>query len=182
MFFAMYGIDLDYNYIVTREKSAKIEDDEWDHAEFPSGGRIDLLVRDKNNIVVIENKIKSDVNTVPTDKKEKNQLDRYVNYITWLTSENTNIEPHFLILAPNYNKPKLSEEMGKKYKVITYRKLYNFLAITDAVKSDCNFRAFHEAMHRHTHGNVNDYLYYEMMEKFVRRINEVNQKNSSRIY
>ena len=29
-------------------------------------------------------------------------------------------------------------------------------------------------MQRHTHENVNDYLYYDMLEKFVRRIKEAN--------
>ena len=136
-----------------------------------------MLVRDNNNIIVIENKIKSDVNTVPTDKKEKNQLDRYVNYITWLTQINTNIKPYFLILTPNYNKPKLSEEMNKKYKVITYRELYDFLKVRKSKsKVDANFDDFLDAMRRHTHDNVNDYLYYEMLEKFIRRINEVKQE------
>ena len=175
MFFAMYGIDLDYNYKVTREESAKIEDDKWNHTEFPSGGRIDLLIRDNNNIIVIENKIKSDINTVATDN-DKTQLDRYVNYVDWFVKNKCEKEPdcHFFILAPNYNCPK--ETMNGIYQVITYRELYNFLEITDAAKSDCNFRAFHEAMHRHIHPNVNDYLYYEMLEKFVRRINDVNER------
>ena len=183
MFFAMYGIDLDYNYKVTREESAKIEDDKWNHTEFPSGGRIDLLIRDNNNIIVIENKIKSDINTVATDN-DKTQLDRYVNYVDWFVKNKCEKEPdcHFFILAPNYNIPQISDEMETKYKVITYRDLYNFLKITDAAKSDCNFKAFFDAMHRHTHDNVNDFLYYEMLEKFIRRINEVNQKNSSRIF
>jgi hypothetical protein len=37
---------------------------------------------------------------------------------------------------------------------------------------DRNFVDFHDAMFRHTHNNVNDYLYYEMMEKFAQRIKE----------
>lgn len=175
-FFNQHSINIDSKFTVARELPAKIEDDKWNHTELPSGGRIDLLVRDNNNIIVIENKIKSDVNTVPTDKKEKNQLDRYVNYITWLTQTNTNIKPHFLILTPNYNKPKLSEEMNKKYKVITYRELYDFLKVRKSKsKVDANFDDFLDAMHRHTHENVNDYLYYEMLEKFIRRINEVHK-------
>ena len=173
-FFNQHSINIDNKFTVKREWPAKIEDDKWNHTELPSGGRIDLLVRDNNNIIVIENKIKSDVNTVPTDKKEKNQLDRYVNYITWLTQANTNIKPHFLILTPNYNIPKLSKEMGKKYKVITYKELYQFFKDRESkFEDDSNFNAFLDAMHRHIHGNVNDYLYYDMMEKFVRRITEV---------
>ena len=175
MFFAMYGVDLDYNFTVAREESVKIEDAEWKTDEKQSG-RIDLLIRDNKNIVVIENKIKSDINSISGDD-DAGQLKRYYNYINWTTKEGKPDEgrkPHFFILAPHYNLPK--ETMDGIYKVITYRELFNFLEITEAVKSDCNFKAFYEAMHRHTHDNVNDYLYYEMLEKFVRRINEINQK------
>ena len=64
--------------------------------------------------------------------------------------------------------------MNKKYKVITYRELYDFLKVRKSKsKVDANFDDFLDAMRRHTHYNVNDYLYYEMLEKFIRRINEV---------
>lgn len=177
MFFAMYGVDLDYNYTVTREESAKIEDKDFKTTEKQSG-RIDLLIRDDKNIVVIENKIKSDINSISGDNSA-GQLERYYNYINWeIEKEKGDNDKQkksaFFILAPNYNSPE--ETMNGIYQVITYRELYNFLEITDAAKSDCNFRAFHEAMHRHTHDNVNDFLYYEMLEKFIRRISEVNER------
>ena len=187
-FFKQYGVELDENYTVTREESAKIEDKEWNHDDKPNGGRIDLLIRDEKNIVVIENKIKSDINAIASDGKKENgeyitQLNRYVNYIEWRTQgdEPTNKRPDagkrafYFILTPNYNDPKISDEMKVYYKKnITYRDLYNFLETTSAIKEDCNFKAFYEAMHRHTHKNVNDYLYYDMLEKFVRRIKEAN--------
>jgi hypothetical protein len=47
--------------------------------------------------------------------------------------------------------------------------------MTSAVKEDPNFKAFFEAMHRHTHENVNDYLYYEMQEKFFNRIKQLKK-------
>ena len=65
--------------------------------------------------------------------------------------------------------------MDNLYKVITYGDLYNFLKIASAVKEDPNFKAFFEAMHRHTHENVNDYLYYEMQEKFFNRIKQLKK-------
>ena len=68
-----------------------------------------------------------------------------------------------------------SQTMGGLYKVITYGDLYNFLEENRSTfEDDRNFVAFFEAMHRHTHDNVNGYLYYDMLEKFVRRIKEVN--------
>ena len=173
-FFKRYNIYLDDNYTVTREESAKIEDREWSHATKPSGGRIDLLIRDDKNIIVIENKIKSDINSIEGDN-EGEQLERYYNYILWSTQKDKPDEdknPHFMILTPNYNQPHIkSKDMEKLYQVITYGDLYTYLDGKDEVKNDHNFKAFFEAMHRHTHENVNDYLYYDMLEKFVRRIN-----------
>ena len=173
-FFKQYGIKLGDNYTVTREESAKIEDNDWDHATKPSGGRIDLLIRDEKNIIVIENKIKSDINSIEGDS-EGEQLERYYNYVSWSTQvgkPDEGREPRFLILTPNYNPPHIkSKDMEKLYQVITYGDLYTYLDGKDEVKNDLNFKAFFEAMHRHTHENVNDYLYYDMLEKFVRRIN-----------
>lgn len=188
MFFAMYGVDLDYNYTVTREEAAKIEDEDTEDKYLKTterqSGRIDLLISDDKNVVVIENKIKSDINSISGDNSA-GQLERYYNYINWKIEKEKGDNDEqkksaFFILAPNYNCPE--ETMNGIYHVITYRELYNFLEITDVVNSDCNFKAFFDAMHRHTHDNVNDFLYYEMLEKFIRRINEVNQKNSSRIF
>lgn len=188
MFFAMYGVDLDYNYTVTREEAAKIEDEDTEDKYLKTtgrqSGRIDLLISDDKNVVVIENKIKSDINSISGDNSA-GQLERYYNYINWKIEKekgdnDKQKKSAFFILAPNYNCPK--ETMNGIYQVITYRELYNFLEKTDVVNSDCNFKAFFDAMHRHTHDNVNDFLYYEMLEKFIRRINEVNQKNSSKIY
>lgn len=173
-FFEKYGIALNENFLVKREVDAKIKDKNWDHNNYPSGGRIDLLICDKQNIVVIENKIKSDVNTVDADKDNSTQLDRYVNYVEWVSKQNYENKPNclFLILAPKYNIPTISEEMGKIYKIITYADLYSYLKNNLVFSNDTNFVAFFEAMKRHTYENVNDYLYYEMQEKFFRRINK----------
>jgi hypothetical protein len=173
-FFAKYGINLKKNFTVAREESAKIESTEWNHEEKPSGGRVDLLIRDGENIVVIENKIKSDINTIATDGDDSTQLNRYVNYVNWLIENNDGAKPesHFIILTPSYNRPTIKDEnMAKRYSIIEYADLYNFLkAHLFSFYNDANFVAFFEAMERHTHKNVNDYLYYDMLEKFVRRI------------
>ena len=178
-FFKQYRVELGDNYTVAREESAKIEDKNWNHKDKPNGGRIDLLIRDEKNIIVIENKIKSDINSIEGDSEGK-QLGRYYNYVSWSTQKNKPNEgknPHFMILTPNYNPPHIkSKDMEKIYQVITYGDLYTYLDGKDEVKNDLNFKAFFEAMHRHTHENVNDYLYYDMLEKFVRRIKAYNDK------
>lgn len=188
-FFKSLGITLEENYSVTREKSAKIENN--DNQDYnPNGGRMDIFISDNNkNMIVIENKIKSDINDIGTDENNNTQLRRYYNYVNWLrrdeSDENLN-PPHFLILTPNYNIPEIEEEkdgnqkllvpqMKDIYKIITYNKLYDFLsAKMNEFNGDANFKAFYEAIKRHTYQNVNAYLYNEMEEKFIRRIKEIN--------
>lgn len=168
-FFDKFGINLDKDFSVEREASAKIEDINWDHNTKPSGGRIDLLIRDGKNIIVVENKIKSDINSVAKDKFDCNQLDRYVNYIEWLKSENE--KGHFILLTPNYNVPTLKEEMRNIYKIVTYGKVYDFLSdYKHKFENDLNFVAFFNAIKRHTFKTENEYYFQEMMEKFYRRV------------
>ena len=187
-FFKAIGITLEENYSVTREKSAKIENN--DNQDYnPNGGRMDIFISDNNkNVIVIEKKIKSDINDISTDKNNSTQLRRYYNYVNWLRSDESykDLNPHFLILTPNYNIPEIEEEkdgnqkllvpqMKDIYKIITYNKLYDFLsAKMNEFNGDANFKAFYEAIKRHTNQNVNAYLYNEMEEKFIRRIKEIN--------
>ena len=169
-FFAIHGVELKKGFAVKREVPAYIEDDEWDHKEKLSGGRVDLLIRDEDNIVVIENKIKSDINTIAADGDDSTQLNRYMNYVDWLAQTKYDHKPncYFAILTPAYNVTTIS---APAYKIITYTNLYNFLKeYLFRFYNDANFVAFFEAMKRHTYKNINDYLYYEMQDKFYRRI------------
>ena len=172
-FFALHDIDLGEPYTITREESAKIESNK----RLESGGRIDLMIRTKQSLIVIENKIKSDINSVEEDGDGK-QLLRYYNYAHWLAGNKESKDYgkvcKFVILTPKYNIPTIShEKMQKEYRIITYADLYAFLsARKDEFTDDDNFVALYDVMHRHTHENVNDYLYHEMQEKFFRRIRE----------
>lgn len=175
-FFVKYGIHLDDDYQITREESAKIEDksSEWDSKQ--GGGRIDLLIRDKHSYIIIENKIKSDINSVEEDGDGK-QLERYWNYVQWLsqTKEPTREQCYAFILMPEYSKPHIPESMKNLYVVITYKDVYNFLQDNKQIfANDINFCFFVDAMQRHTYNNVNDYLFYEMQDKFFRRIKSIN--------
>lgn len=180
-FFAQYGVSLGEGFTVAREELSKIEDGKYNHKKFPSGGRIDLMVRTANELVVVENKIKSDINSIEEDCVGK-QLRRYYNYAVWL-SKNKECDdykktPHFFILTPKYNIPVIEDaEMKELYTIITYADVYDYLTGKyNEFRNDSNFVAFYEAMYRHTHDNVNDYLYHEMQEKFFRRIKEFLDK------
>lgn len=162
-------ITLGTTWRVEREYETKNEDGKL------SSGRIDLFITNDKNIIIIENKIKSDINVAAADNDDKNQLNRYINYVDWFIKNKCEKEPnsHFFILTPNYNIPQISDEMKTKYKVITYRNLCDFLKDRTEVEKDPNFKSFLEAIRRHAYDNVKDYLYNDMMEKLARRINEV---------
>lgn len=162
-FFRRFGIELTEGFTVSREESCT------------NGGRIDLLVRAQDDLVVIENKIKSDINSIEEDGEGK-QLRRYFDYANCRVSQSDCPDfgktIHYVILTPKYNIPVIEDEqMRGAYKVVTYADLYNYLTENISVfKHDINFVSFYDAMHRHTHDNVNDYLFYEMQDKFIRRI------------
>ena len=179
-FFARYGVSLGEGFTVAREEMSKIEDSKYNHKKYPSGGRIDLMVRTANELVVIENKIKSDINSIEEDCEGK-QLRRYYNYAMWLSgnkgSDDYRKKPHFFILTPKYNIPLIEDaEMKELYIIVTYADVYDYLTdYYNEFRHDANFVAFYEAMYRHTHDNVNDYLYHEMQETFFRRIKELSK-------
>ena len=175
-FFSIYNIRLNNDYTVDREVSAKITDA---NINIPSGGRIDILIKDNVNFVVIENKIKSDINSVQTDQEGENQLHRYINYAQHITTQ-TGQSPHFLIIAPNYNVPQLESKTERKYQIITYRDICQFLnepANMEIIESDSNFLALYDVMKWHTFDTSNEYLYYEMMEKFEERLKNATTKS-----
>ena len=157
------------------------------------GGRIDLVIRATESLIIVENKIKSEINSVVGDCDGK-QLRRYYNYANWLVdlrngkSTDKGRTLHFLVLCPEYNKPDLAKyedlheiKMKDVYKIVTYADLYGYLKEHyEVFKENANFVAFHNAMHRHTHCNINDYLYHDMQDKFYRRILEYNNKGVNR--
>ena len=68
LFREKYDVNLSKNYVVAREE-----------------GNIDILIQDDKNIIVIENKIKSDINGWKTENKNSesvtNQLHKYMHYV-----------------------------------------------------------------------------------------------------
>ena len=174
------NITLRPKWFVRREYDTTIKSYDEEDATFKTSsnsGRIDLFISDGENVVVIENKIKSGINKAKNVSEEKTQLDRYVKYVKNLRSKNNKLNDAYFILAPNYNIPEIEDTLRNEYKVITYKNIYEFLNGSMEIETDDNLKAFLDAMHRHTHGNVNDYLYYDMMQKFVSRINEIDERN-----
>ena len=94
---------------IEREKDATIGKNKED--EDKKGGRIDLLIRTENAYIVIENKIKSDINSKKDDENGKNQLDRYRDYVTYRI-----IGDHISQLSDENEKKK---KLHQKYDEIT---------------------------------------------------------------
>lgn len=172
------GCQLTGLFRVTREEHAKIDDDKPEWKERISGGRMDLFIRDNSTYVIIENKIKSDINSIEIDKlseSKTNQLVRYWNYAHWLAEEHETKKGNVYacVLRPNYSHVDIS---NSDYQDITYNDLYGFLSDHyDVFAKDVNFVAFFEAIKRHTFDTVSEYMKHEMEEKFYSRIKETAQ-------
>lgn len=176
--------DLEEKYSVKREFDAEIQSEGKDKKngkvkkEVEKYGRIDLLVEDDKNVILIENKIKSDINKKESDGQEGHQLKRYSEYINLKYSNYYN--KFFFILVPEYAKQNMLSKFEKDekyneskdvYKVITYKDIYEFLKQNHEVwDGDVNMHDFYNAMKRHTYETENEYLYHEMQEKLDRRL------------
>lgn len=172
------NIDLGKIDSVTREENAKI-----DSGVFASktGGRIDLLIRTANCYIIVENKIDSSV----IDIDGLSQLERYYNYVNCQRRDKENANKHIegFVLTPEYNKPDDQilkvKDTGFAYKPMTYKDMYDWLtknAMT-ILAEDINFKAFYDAMEKHTYKHKNLALYEEMKNRLFSRIKKCHKEN-----
>lgn len=136
---------------------------------------IDLLIEDKNNIVIIENKIKSGINGVSPqhDFSENGRIQsQLLKYYEYGQKNKGQKKDSYFIFVPNYNKIDLKKYSGSKhYKVIRYSEIYNFYKKKKI--SDAYFLEFVNALYKHTKDREVDY--FEVMAmRFLDRI----RKNS----
>ena len=101
---------------VSKEKI--LEDSKYD-------GRMDLLIKNNKYLIVIENKIKCDLNGIFIEEEiEKSQIDKYKDYLTTLKNKDYKVAKTFIfILIPNYARLKETVNVNA---VITYDKVYEF--------------------------------------------------------
>ena len=136
---------------------------------------IDLLISDKNNAIIIENKIKSSING--TDDRHdiyseqiQSQLKRYYQYVS-TDDEYSKKSVSCFIFSPNYNRIELSKfSCGEKYTVIYYREIYNFFVENRSLFDEVDyFEDFINALHKHTKDYDNE-LEEEMQRRFQNAI------------
>ena len=124
-----------------KKKNEEInEDSSEETAKKRAMDRMDLWLEGKNNIIIIENKIKSGINGSRHDvngEQVQSQLSAYYNYAAKKCKK-----VHCYIFAPNYNE--IDTEKGlymhnDKYKIIRYSNIYNFFnnpVFIDLFKND----------------------------------------------
>lgn len=142
---------------------------------------IDLLISDKNNAVVIENKIKSNINGINErhdiySNQVQSQLKKYYQFVT-TDDEYCKKTVSCFIFSPNYNRIDLSKfSCGEKYTVVYYREIYNFFVENRNLFDEVSyFEDFINAMHKHTMDYDNE-LEEEMQRRFQNTIYNVKKR------
>ena len=138
---------------------------------------IDILIEDDNNLIVIENKIRSGINGVDLDrhdikrKRVKSQLTTYIKTIQ-KESKKKKKNAYYFILLPDYSyrdedlDPYLIYR-GITYTVIRYSTLYKFFNRFKA--SEPFYKEFKDAVYKHSSIIKND-LYEDMEDSFIKMI------------
>ncbi len=135
---------------------------------------IDLLISDKNNAIVIENKIKSSINGIDDrhdiySDQVQSQLKKYYQFVT-SDDEYRKKTASCFIFSPNYNRIDLSKfSCGEKYTIVYYREVYNFFVENRNLYEVPYFDDFINAMYKHTKDYDND-LEEEMQRRFQNTI------------
>ena len=162
--------DMDESFTITREK---------DH--------IDIRIEDKNQIIIIENKIKSGINGIKDTKDntpytKESQLSEYYNKV--MEGERDKAPQrsiHCFIFVPKYNYKLIETEKdtlkdGDKYHLISYEAIYEFFSDKQWNKYKY-IDDFRRALHRHT-SEYPDSLREDTYHKFLERINELRIKKN----
>ena len=155
------GIEIDKVYTIERETQ----------------DNIDLLVQDENNVIVIENKIKSGINGIRHDVYSDEIQSQLYKYYTFASSIANGRKVSCFIFSPDYNQLDISNHMaGEFYTIIEYSVIYNFFVkYRDDYANDRYFRDFLGGLYKHTL-KVNSELYEEMRRKFSAKILEIRNK------
>ena len=153
---------IDQNYTIERETQ----------------DNIDLLIQDRNNVIVIENKIKSGINGIRHDvysNEIQSQLCKYYDFANDIANGRT---VSCFIFSPDYNYLDIKNyKASQYYKVIKYSEIYKFFLKQDTAVFDKYFDDFLKGMYKHTL-MVDSELFEEMRRRFAIRILGVEGKSN----
>ena len=116
-------------YIVEREKVASDKDEDSEESEDKKRAmdRMDLWLEGKENIVIVENKIKSGINGSRHDVNGELVQSQLSAYYQYASTKGKKVK--CFIFAPNYNEVDSEKELylyNEEYKIIRYSDIYEF--------------------------------------------------------
>ena len=160
------GIDgVSENALVEREKSA-------------NGPRIDIFIQDDKYAIVIENKIKSEINGANERHNFDGELiqSQLADYYNYVEKTAQGLTKKYYILMPNYHKIDIKKyKHSEKYQKLEYSDLYEFFAKhkyhNESEKG--YYDDFVKALHRHAEDYYDD-QYAEMKRRFIRRLEDIS--------
>jgi len=136
---------------------------------------IDLLINDKNNVITIENKIKSGINGCKHNINSEiisDQLCKYYKYVTE-SKDFSKKEKHFYLFLPDYNRD-VDFNLGLKFDgnrgnwtAIRYSQIYNFFKKNPI--DTPYFDEFLNALEKHSN-NFDNNMEKEMYKKLNQTI------------
>ena len=138
---------------------------------------IDILIKDGNKRIIVENKIHSAINRKKSDKAGESQLNRYWEQLTEKEGIAESDVTAF-ILCPEYVVEQMEEDVKRyknheKYTIISYKTLWNELKDAGETEGDAQFGIFVDALKKHTYRSVPESKYEEMKSLFFKRIIDV---------
>ncbi len=155
-------------YLLEREKNA-------------NGSRMDLYIEDENHAIVIENKIKSEINGTNerhnfNGKLIQSQLGEYYKYVEKIKNGRKSF---YFILMPNYHKIDISKyESSKYYTKLYYSDIYEFFKkhASKNIRDKAYYEDFIKALKRHAEDYYDD-EYAEMKKRFIKRLDECRRNS-----
>lgn len=170
--------DMGASFELVREKAVeKVEDNPSDNPKRRGKERIDIWIESDDDIIVIENKIKSGINSIVNEEhgKQSSQLNSYYAYASEI-AEKSQKKVHFYILAPDYAKFDLNhfgDDIRDNFKIINYSEVYNFFVKESATYiADRAFPDFVRGLKRHTL-SLSELQFDTMRTRLLRRINQL---------
>lgn len=169
---------------------------------------IDIVLNDTQQVIVVENKIKSALNGAEIELEDtrnnkkvkcKDQLIRYYSYIE--DKYQSQESKYYFIFAPDYNHIEQEEfgwvkdengsrvQMKDKWKIVRYSMIFEGIRDYDIEKDenlnnpfDKNlFGEFLKALYVHTDSSANNY-YRQMQKRLLRIKNKQGEKMRTKIY
>lgn len=135
---------------------------------------IDIIIRTKSNVIVIENKVLSDINGRDENDKTTSQLSKYYDVIERkidIGGEYEGLNPLFFLLKPNYSQIVIDDfSRHEFYKVITYKSLFEVLNNLDI--KDKFLLELKNVSELHSY-DIDNSIYLEQQRRLFTRIKKI---------